>query len=329
MILKFTKCMLENESINERLFYNLVKINFINEIINNDFSSSNILMIIRIFRAYALLCDEHLLNVFTPFLELNVNLINFGDDLIQRQKAKTNLDEDPPILLLEATKFTDKHIKKIRLEALYLLSILLRSSQHCHTCLTNHAETNILKTITRPTCDSFTYSYDCIYHIVSRGLYPDIFKTLLYYNLTANAIQSSKETQLSHVISAINISYPYDWSGLWENDIVSYIFDLLRYSCFEVKELALYSLLTFCDVSRSERHIRSLLEDCLLEHSLPLLCSLSKRTIMLFISVYIYIRDLSPEFQNMLLRCDPAAHLQPLLVCDDSDLRTRAAAALA
>ena len=324
IILEFVKCMLENESMNEKIFLIMLRTNWIDDFINDfifHLQKSNIVITLNMLKAFSLLCNEQELNLFTPFLETNINIIYFGEDF-KTQNLTTG--EDPPTIILQKDNFTDELIKKIRREAIFLLSILLRSSDNCKFCYNNNIEINLLKTIQYPIFDSFTYSYDCIYHLASKGFYPNKFKTILYYNLTENAIQNANKSQIVHIIDSINVSYQHDWIGLWDNDIVSDILSLLKYSCFEVKECSLNSILKFCKISQSEFHIQKLLEMGFLDYSFPLVCSLSKETLLFFFEVLLYIWKLKYIFQDIILQNEPISTFQQLLTNEDTEIRNAA-----
>ena len=191
---------------------------------------------------------------------------------------------------------TDKK-EKAKLFFLGLLSVMLKHQENRMYAYQFQIPEKLLQILTLYKDDFLKYSFDAIYEFVSNdGLHP-CFKSMAFYNLTRNAIQQRENIYvLTSIYRAISAIISLDWEGIWENEILSDIYDLMTIAGFKYRIESGLIILRFFECCKSEECLLSMIQNKYLDN----LCSIiidcfDEKNIIYFIDVLGAVTEISNE----------------------------------
>lgn len=154
-----------------------------------------------------------------------------------------------------SNKFSDVDEKELILcNFLYLLSFMMMHDANRKLAYSFQVPDIIIDNVLSRKKDIFIkYSYDIFYHMINNDIENydllQFFQTDKFYNITRSAIQEvNNQKSLSVAISILNAVgalIPYNYKGLYENSIISEVFDVFYADLYKFKNEALLLLLRF------------------------------------------------------------------------------------
>ncbi|KAK8886857.1 hypothetical protein M9Y10_037890 [Tritrichomonas musculus] len=199
----------------------------------------------------AIHCKENHLTIFASFYNIIIfyltNDFTRNDFIKYDQKYKSNVYDK--IYLSISQKYELTQIK-----FLHLLSLMMILDSNRKFAYSLQVPELILNKIVYRKSGSFRqYSYNIFYEIAAKdGLHP-IFQSISFYNLTMDAIQNPVSVEvLSSIFKALGAIMPFDYKNLWENDIISQIYDVLSSEKYIYKLEAIMVYLKFLEVSSQD-----------------------------------------------------------------------------